>query len=228
MKFASKFIVATALLSAGTAASATIPDPTGDFLPTFTGPADPDVDITGANVLFDGTNFYFSESANGAIGSTPNSLFVWAVNRGNGIARPALSPPAGAGISWDAVVVMFPDGTLRIVTFPAAGPPTITNLLGGTTVSGANLSATLAALLLPSTGLAPADYTFSLWSRVRVNSAADGANTEVADLLAGSGSITAAAVPEPATWLSMLFGFSILGAYVRRKRPLSDRALRRN
>lgn len=221
MKFASKLIIAVALLSAGTAASASISDPVGDFLPTYAGPANPDVDILSGNVVFDGTNFYFSESANGAIGSTPNSLFVWAVNRGGGIARPAAAPPAGAGILWDAVVVMFPDGTLRVVTFPSSGPPTTTNLLGGTTVSGNSLSASLAALLLPSTGFAPADYTFSLWSRVRAASGVDGPNTEVADLLSGSGSITATSVPEPATWLSMLLGFTAIGLAFRRtdRRP---------
>ena len=223
MKVAAKLIVAIALACVGTASSATITDPTGDFLPSYTGPANPDVDIISANVLFDGTSFDLSASANGTIGSTPNSLFVWAVNRGSGIARPALAPPAGAGILWDAVVVMFPDGTLRVVTFPAAGPPTINNIIGGTTVSGNNLSATLAAMLLPSTGLAASDYTFSLWSRVRVSPAADGANTEVADLLAGSGSIRSTAVPEPATWLTMLLGFAAIGMAFR-KTSFSKRA----
>jgi hypothetical protein len=218
MRLAFTFSTAVALLVSATAASAAIVDPAGDFLPTYTGPTNSDVDILSTNVGFDNTNFYLSATESGSIGSTANSLFVWAVDRGSGIARPALAPPAGASLLWDAVIVMFPDGTLRVVTFPTAGAPTITNMVGGTSVAGSSLSAVVAAALLPSTGFDPTDYTFSFWSRVRVTPGADGLNSEVADLLAGSGSIRAAAVPEPATWLTMLLGFGAAGAALRSRR----------
>ena len=205
------------MASVATPAAATqISDPTGDYLPSYTGPANGDLDLVSANVGFDGVSFSLGFTAAGDIGTTPNSLFVWAVNRGSGIARPAAAPPAAASLLWDAVVVMFPDGTLRVVTFPAAGPPSITNLLGGATVAGDSISGSFLASLLPSTGFAFEDYTFSAWSRVRVNAATDGSNSEVADLLAGSGSIQA--VPEPASWLMMLLGFGFVGWTMRNTR----------
>lgn len=212
-----RFVGSIALLMASSAASAAISDPTSDFLLTYAGPANTDVDIVSADVAFTGSSFSFSETMNGAIGTTPNALYVWAINRGAGIARPALAPPAiGSTLLWDAVVVMFADGTLRVVTFPAAGPPSISNIVGGTTVSGNSLSGLVAASLLPSTGFAPTAYTFELWSRVRVNPAMDGLTSEVADIAPNAGPIVAA-VPEPATWLMMLLGFGLIGNVLRRK-----------
>ena len=223
MRLLFKILSSAALLVSASAASAAISDPTSDFLLTYTGPANGDVDIISADVAFTGSAFVFSETMNGPVGTTPNSLFVWAINRGAGIARPALAPPAiGSTLLWDAVVVMFPDGLLRVVTFPAAGPPTITNIAGGTSVSGSSLSALVGLPLLPSTGFAPTAYTFELWSRVRVNPAADGLTSEVADLAPNAGPIFAA-VPEPATWMSMLLGFALIGGMMRRK--LSKTAL---
>jgi hypothetical protein len=111
---------------------------------------------------------------------------------------------------------MFPDGTLRVVNFNAGSPPTLTNIVGGTLVSGNSLSGSVPLNLLSSTGFNPADYTFSLWSRVRVNPAVDGANSEVADLLAGSGMLRA--VPEPQSWAMMLIGFASIGSAMRFRR----------
>ena len=217
MRLVLKVIGSAALLISASAHCAPISDPTSDFLLTYTGPTNGDVDIVSADVAFNGSAFSFSETMNGAIGTTPNALYVWAVNRGAGIARPALAPPAiGSTLLWDAVVVMFADGTLRVVTFPAAGAPTITNIAGGTTVAGNSLFGTVAASLLPSTGFAATAYTFELWSRARVNPLADGLTSEVADLAPGAGPIVAA-VPEPATWLTMLLGFGLIGSVMRRK-----------
>jgi hypothetical protein len=66
-------------------------------------------------------------------------------------------------------------------------------------------------------GLAPSDYAFGLWSRVRVDATRDGTTAEIADLLTGSGSIRAA-VPEPAAWMTMLLGFGFIGGLLRRTR----------
>lgn len=213
-----KFIAAAVVLISSTAASASITDPLGDFLPTYTGPHDPNVDIVGADVAFDGSTFYFTTTTNGSVGTTPNSVYAWTLNRGSGIARPALASPAGGSLLWDAVVAMFPDGSLRVVTFSSSGGRTITNISGGTRVSGNSLSGSVPALMLPSTGFLADEYTFDLWSRVRLNPAVDGANSEVADLLAGSGDIHAAAVPEPAAWSMMLLGFAGIALAARNRK----------
>jgi hypothetical protein len=228
MRVLFKAIGVMAILGSAAPATATsISDPAGDFLGTYTGPQGADLDIVSASVGFDGANYLLATTENGTIGTTAGSLFVWGVNRGAGTARLALgSPSVGAGVLWDSVVVMFPDGTLRIVTFPAAGPPTITNILGGTTVAGNGLSAIVPLSLLPSTGFSAADYTFTLWSRDRVNPAVDGTNAEIADFAPDSGSMTPTAVPEPSSWLMLVAGFGIVGAAVRRRRPRQFEAAR--
>jgi hypothetical protein len=196
--------------------AAPIPDPTGDFLPTYTGTQDPALDIISASAIFDGSNFTFSSTVDGAIG-IPGSLYVFGINRGAGTARLASgSPPIGGSVLWDAVAVLFPDGTGRIVTFPVAGPPTITTLPGAVTVSGDTISGIFSAGLLPSTGFTPNDYTFTEWSRLRVNPAADGTNAEIADFAAAG--TTVATVPEVSTWATMIVGFGMIGQLLRRRR----------
>lgn len=208
--------MAFGLLASATTASATVVDPVGDLLSTYTGPINGDVDILSGDVAFDGTSFFLTSTQNGSIGSTAGSLFVWGINRGQGTPRLTFgSPSVGAGVLFDAVVVMFPDGTLRVVTIPSAGPPTINVIAGGTSVAGGTLSSTIPLALLGSTGFLPADYTFSLWSRARVNPAVDGTNAEIADFLPNSGSMVARTVPEPATWLTMLLGFGVVGGILR-------------
>ena len=216
MRFLCKATVALAALASATAASATVVDPTADFLSTYTGPLNGDIDILSGDVAFDGTSYFLTSTQNGTIGSTAGSIFVWGINRGQGAPRLTFgSPSVGAGVLFDAVVVMFPDGTLRVVTIPSAGPPTINVIAGGTSVAGGTLSSIIPLALLGSTGFLPGDYTFSLWSRARVNPAADGSNAEIADFLPNSGSIQARVVPEPATWLTMLLGFGLVGGLLR-------------
>jgi hypothetical protein len=120
-------------------------------------------------------------------------------------------------VLFDAVAVMFPDGLGRIAILPPAGPPAITNLPGLVNIQGDSISMSVAASLLPANGFAPEDYTFTLWSRQRVNPLADGTNAEIADFAPGVGGIRAA-VPEPATWALMIMGFATVGGALRRRR----------
>ncbi len=196
--------------------AAPIPDPVGDFLPTYTGAQDPGLDIVSASALFDGNNFTFSSTSNGAIGLV-GSLYVFGIDRGAGTPRLASgSPSIGASVLWDAVAILFPDGTGRIVTFPTAGAPSITTLPGAVTVSGNTISGIFSASLLPSTGFTPGNYTFTEWSRLRVSPGADGTNAEIADFAAAGTRI--AAVPEASTWAMMIMGFGMTGNLLRRRR----------
>jgi hypothetical protein len=209
---------ALALVSATTASAQAVSDGANDFLAGYTGAHNSDLDILSASAAFDGSNFLLSSTQAGAVGSSVGSLFVWGVDRGSGTARLAAGTPS-YGVLFDSVVVLFPDGTLRVVTFPLMGAPTITNIAGGVTVAGNTLSASVPLSLLFSMGLAPTDYDFTLWSRLRVNPAADGASSEIADFVPNLGTLQAAAVPEPSTWLSLLLGFGAMGIAVRRARP---------
>lgn len=206
-------------------AQGAVADPTGDFLSTYTGALNSNLDITSASATYDGTSFRLSATTNGAIGSTTGNLYVFGINRGAGTARLTLgSPSVGSGILFDAVAVLFPDGSGRIAVFPAAGAPTITLLPGAITVNGNVISGVFPASLLPSTGLTTSNYGFSLWSRLRVNPAQDGTNAEIADFAPGGSTFLAAAIPEPETWLSMLVGFAMTGAALRKRRtPASAR-----
>jgi hypothetical protein len=212
---ASLFAAALAAATVPQAAhSVTLPDPTGDFLATYEGPQNAGLDIVSAGVSFDGTSFRLSATVNGPIGA-PGSLYVFGVNRGSGTARLQFlgAPPAvGADVLFDAVAVLFPDGLGRVAAFPAAGPPVITNLPGAVTVSGNSISGSFDLSLLPSRGFAASDYTFTLWSRQRVNPAADGTNSEIADFS------PTLSVPEPASWAMMIGGFGMIGCALRRRK----------
>jgi hypothetical protein len=217
-----KMIPGLVLATAFSTPALAVTDPIGDFLPTYMGAHDPALDIVSAGVSFDGTSFTLDAVTKGAIG-VPGSLYAFGINRGAGTARLALgSPPVGGSVLWDAVAILFPNGTARVVTFPAAGAPTVTTFPGIVTVAGNRISGSFAASLLPSTGFAgPADYNFTLWSRLRANPAADGTNAEVADLAPIGRAL--AAVPEPSGWAMTLAGFGAVGWLLRHRRKVAVR-----
>ena len=174
-------------------------------------------------VAFDGTSFLLSATLASDIDAVPGQLYAWGIDRGAGTPRIDLlrDPDIAPDIVFDAVLVMLPNGVLTVVTIPVAGAPTFTTVIGGTVVNGDTLSATIPLSLLFSTGFAPEDYTFGFWSRIRVDPTVDGTNNEIADFLLGSGTINARVVPEPATWLTMLLGFGVVGSVMRRgRKPL--------
>lgn len=199
--------------------AATIHDPAGDFLGSYTGQQNSDLDILSASILRSETGVRLSVAMAGPVGSSANSLIVWGIDRGAGTARLGMgAPPDVANVLFDAVYVMLPNGTARLVTF-ANGVPTI-NVLPNSLVIDGNGSWGIAPLsLLPSTGFAVADYRYSLWSRQRVNPASDGTNAEIADFLL-DGSSARASVPEPAAWAMMVAGFGLVGSAVRSRRRL--------
>lgn len=210
--------LASAVLTAAAPAHA-LTDATGDYLATYAGPQAQDLDILSASVLFDGSNFRLSATLADAPGTTEGAIYVWGINRGAGTPRLTFGAPAiGSSVFFDAVAVMFPDGLGRVAILPAMGPPTITNLPGLVEIDGDTISASFAASLLPSNGLAYEDYPFTLWSRKRVNPLLDGTNAEIADFAPDVGGVRAA-VPEPTTWALMIIGFVGAGTALRRRSP---------
>jgi hypothetical protein len=94
-------VVAMCILPALSPA-ALISDPAGDFLPTYVGPQNGDLDVLEAEVFFDGSSFLFTSTSNAAIGTTPGGVFVWGINRGAGL---RLFPPSLRGslsIPWSS------------------------------------------------------------------------------------------------------------------------------
>lgn len=208
--------VATLGLGAAPALAATVYDASGDWLATYTGAQNPDLDILSASVVRSETELRFRVGMGGAIGSSPNSLIVWGIDRGAGTARLGMgAPPEVANVLFDAVYVMFPDGTARLVTI-ANNVPTINVLPNSLTIAGDSIWGSAPLSLLPSTGFDVADYRFTLWSRQRVNPAVDGTNAEIADFLLDGASIRAS-VPEPGAWALLIAGFGLVGGAIRRR-----------
>ncbi len=195
-------------LTAAPAFAATITDPIGDFVGSYTGAGNGDLDIVGASARLDGVNLRLTATVDGAVGASTGSLYVFGINRGAGL------PRFGIPIAFDALAVLFTNGASRTVTFPTAGAPTITALAGAVTVDGSNISALIPLSLLPPNGFSIEEYSFTAWSRLRVNPASDGLIGEVADY---AGPLSAS-VPEPAAWAMLIAGFAALGLALRRRR----------
>ena len=196
--------------------AAVFSDPAGDFLGTFVGPQNGDLDILSGSAGFTSDDLLLSSTMSGAIGTTSGSAFIWGIDRGSGTDRLITSGPPAVGtpdILMDAIVRLQADGAGAVLTFPTMGAP-VTTLLdpSAITISGNTISARISRTLLPTTGFAFSDYTYINWSRSLL-----GGQQFIADL-APDASFTATFVPEPATWSLMIAGFSLVGGVLRLRR----------
>lgn len=188
-------------------------DAANDFLATYTGPKNGDMDVTSAQVIFDGSNFTFVHTSAGAIGQTTNSIFVWGVNRGAGTARfPTLAP----GVLFDWVLTFTSNGAggFTVATRDLISGTATTLDASVLTVSGASMSAIIPAVLLPSRGFALSDFTANLWPRL-TGGQLDGISDFAPD---NSNFQVTTVTPEPASLALMGTGIAGLLAVVRRRR----------
>jgi hypothetical protein len=165
-----------------------IVDPANDFLPTYTGPKNADLDVRDAEVTYDGTTFTFRSASAGDIGTSPGASFVWEINRGAGTAR--FTAVGLTGVLFDAVVVARPDGTGQVTDLTSGAAPAVTTLPpGSVTLSGPSLTVRVAASLLPTQGLAPTAYTVNLWPRL------PGDNSQLADFAPNNSNAPVRTIP---------------------------------
>ena len=207
-------LLAALLAVATTGARAqSITDAAGDFLPTYTGPHNGDVDVLSAFAGYNpGTDtFSFSGTFAGAVGTTPGAFYVWGLDRGAGTERfVAGSPSVGQGVKFDAVVFLRPNGTARVTTF-LGSVGTGVEIGAGTAMIAANtISGSIAGSLLASTGFAKADYTWNLWPRTGTT------NDTISDFAPDRTNAPIAAVPEPASYALMALGVACVGVARRR------------
>jgi hypothetical protein len=201
-------LIACCLFASSLAASGIV-DPAGDFLPTYTGPRNGDLDILEAEAFFNPTEnmFRFTSTSNGPIGSTPGGVFVWGVNRGAGFVT---FPGIGEGITLDAVLVIVPGGdsfTLMLDTSVITPIP-----MADVTIDGSVLSAVVPLAAMPSLGAAPQGYTVNLFPR----SEEVLIDENIADFAPDNSNAAVTVVPEPETWLLLTAGGGVL--LIHRKR----------
>jgi hypothetical protein len=191
-------------LAAGSASARTIFDPTGDFLPTFVGDKDLDLDVTSLSVAYDAVADAFRIGATfaGDVNPAKPDLYILGVDTGAG----AFHPFGGIGepnILFDQVAVI-----------QKTGAATLSGHALTATIAGAGLTLTIPRAFLPSTGFAARDYGFSFWPRNGL-----GNNNQISDFAPQNA--TFAAAPEPAAWAVMLAGFGVLGGALRRRRIMA-------
>ena len=214
--------LATAMLAATPARATVVTDALGDFLPIYSGPRSGDLDVAAVEAFRPTPNQVVLLGTHAApVGTTPGTAYVWGIDRGAGTqALTTLNPPTGQGVSFDSVVVLAPDRTGFFLDLVLGGAPQI---LDPSTIdiSGPTLTVSLPASLMPSQGLAFADYRYNLWPRFAPNGVNPADNTQISDFAPNASTFAASArVPEPAS-LTLLTGGLLAFAAANRRRGRS-------
>jgi PEP-CTERM motif len=189
----------------------TMVDPAGDFLPSYTGPQNADLDVLSIAVGIQGSFFKLDAMLGGPIGTTAGGLYVWGVNRGAGTAGFAANDPGLNKVLFDSVVILDNLGGGRVVQLGVPGFFSLAS--GAVTISGNSISALVPFGALPTRGLDFEEYGFNLWPR-----GTGGGFANISDFAPNNATI--AAIPEPVTWMMMLVGFGAVGHAVRRRRKV--------
>jgi hypothetical protein len=195
------------LASAAHAQSSTVSDATGDFIASYTGPHQADLDVTSLSVSYNAStmSFLIQSTMAGDIDPSLPGFYAIGVNTGTG-AGPFASIGA-PDVKFNQVISVQKNGTATIGGTALAA--------GSVTIGGDALSVMVPLSLLPTTGFDPAHYGFNIWPR----SGTTGGLAVISDFAPDNATLAAAAVPEPAAWSLMLGGFALVGGTLRRRRP---------
>ena len=191
-------------LAAAAHAQSSVTDPAGDFLASYTGPHQADLDVTSLSVSYNpGTmDFLIQSTFAGAVDPSLPGFYVIGANTGTGT-----GPFASIGapdVKFNQVILVQKNGTATIGGVALAA--------GSVTIGGNALSLIVPLSMLPSTGFDPGRYGFNIWPR----SGTVGGLATISDFAPNNA--TLAAVPEPAAWSLMLGGFGMIGGALRRRR----------
>lgn len=195
---------ALALAGVTPAHAVTVADPIGDFLPTFVGPHDAELDVASFFVKYDtgDSAFHIQATLAGDIDPSKAGLYAIGVNTGTGIIAP-FADVGAPNVIFNQVIAIFKNGTGVVSGNPLTAA-----------IDGDTFRVVVPLAFLPSTGFAPADYQFNLWPRIAL-----GQNNQISDFAPGNATISAA-VPEPSTWALLLAGFGLGSALLRRRNHL--------
>jgi hypothetical protein len=128
--------------------AATVTDPVGDFLPTFVGTKDADLDLTSFSASYDASlmRYLLQGTVAGAIDASTVGIYVIGVNTGAG-ARAPFGTIGAPNVRFDNVILVRQDGTGAIDTTPPPLPVFDSNI----TISGNTFSVILPASTFTST-----------------------------------------------------------------------------
>lgn len=188
-------------LAGAPAQAATVTDAVGDFLPTYAGPHDADLDVISFSVSYNDVTdaFRLTAAMAGDIDPDKPGLYAIGVNTGTGV----IAPFGGIGapnVIFNQVIAVQKSGAAAV-----SGAPLTATIFGNVLTIVVPLS------LLPSTGFAPTEYGFNIWPRNGL-----GNNNQISDFTPNDGTL-AGAVPEPASWALMIAGFGLAGGLLRRR-----------
>lgn len=190
-------------LAAGTAAQAGIVlDPVGDYINPMNAPtAQPDLDVTSFQVIFDRSSQSFELAATfaGAVDTAKEGFYVIGVNTGTGPIAP-FGPVGQPNVRFNQAMIIQKTGA------GVVGPNAFT-----ATIAGNRLSVDVPLSFFPSTGFRPDEYGFNIWPRIAV-----GGLAALSDFAPNNALLSAA--PEPSTWAMMIAGFGFAGTALRRRR----------
>lgn len=154
-------LLAGAALAAPAHAQSTS-DAVGDFLPTYTGPLNGDLDVTSIQATYDGATFRLDATTAAPIGTTASGIYVWGVERGKGTA--GFAQIGATNVTFDMVVIVNP-GAGTVTVRDIVNNVTTVLPASAITVSGNSISVEIPAHLLTPEGLKQAEFLVNLWPR---------------------------------------------------------------
>ena len=199
-------------------------DPVRDFLPTYTGPHNPGLDVVAHEVYLQGDRMVFLGRMAGPIAPTQavGGVYLIGLDRGQGTPRflnpPAAPPIIGPHVLFDSVLRINPNGTGLFSNLVAGVStpldPADIHIIGDEFIADVPLSLLLLAATRP-----PEEWTYNLWPRN-----GQGLNVQVSDLAPDDGNSPVQSIPEPTSLA--LFGLGALGLLGygwRRRKHLESR-----
>ena len=169
-----------------------ISDPAGDFLPTYTGPHDPGLDVVAHAVTLVGDRATFYGRMAGPIAPTQviGGVYLIGLDRGQGTPRFRTGTPiVGPNVLFDSVLRINPIGTgsFNNIVAGANTPLNSDDIL----INGNEFIARVPLTLLsPAATRAPCEWTYNVWPRNGI-----GQNVQISDLAPDDGNSPFQTIP---------------------------------
>ena len=199
-------------------AKAQASDPANDFLATYLGPQNGDLDVLSTGAVFNGSSFLFTATLNGAVGTTVGGFYVWGVDRGSGTA--GFASLGLNNVLFDQVLVVRPNGTNAALATGTTGGNTLAP--GSISFAGNSLSVLVPAAFLPNNGKTFSQYTINLWPRASFlpnGTTPLAGNAAISDFAPNNSNVLVTTAPEPGSLaLAALGGIGLLGTVIRRRK----------